>query len=118
MIEHRSADVGRLRERATRSLDERLRRRTTSCGTRWPGSARCRRPRRWSAGTRSCSVPTATSYARPTTSRSTTFLRIRLAEGELDATVREQRMTDELSYEKARTELAAVVERLERVAAR
>ena len=84
------AEVTGLRDRATRSLDQRLRRadddlRHTLARLR----ALSPRPPRWSAGTRSCSGPTATWSARPARCRPVTLLRVRLADGELRAGVQE-----------------------------
>ena len=51
MLDQRATDVAALRDRAARSLrPPAAPRPTTTCGTRWPGCARCPRPRRCERG--------------------------------------------------------------------
>ena len=91
LIDQRAADVTGLRDRAVRSLEHRLRRadddlrhtvaRLRALSPRGDAAARA---------TRSCNAPTATWSARPTRSETGDLLRVRLADGELRATVQEQ----------------------------
>ena len=66
MVDQRAAERGRAaRSAPAAAWSTGSARPATTCGTPWPGCARSPPPRPWSAGTRSCSAPTATWSARP-----------------------------------------------------